>query len=60
MADPKIRVLRLLEYEYDSPQAMERDMMEWTTNVSNGRMKMRSTKLDPKWIETDDPGTLDG
>lgn len=52
----KIRVLRVLEYTYDSVEAYEADRMLWTEKSPPGRtdMKMRSAELPLEAVD-DDP-----
>lgn len=57
----KIRVLRILEYRYDSVEQMDRDMARWTHGIAIGSdgwwsekttgMQMRSTSLHPEQLE---------
>lgn len=44
---PKIRILRLIEYVYDTPEVMCRDMKQWTLQHSFGGVSMTSTVLPP-------------
>lgn len=67
--DQEIRVLRLIEYRYETAEAMERDMARWTqqldTRKSYGRspghgVRMSSTHLPPQvvrglFVTTNDP-----
>ncbi len=43
----KIRILRVLEYEYENVQAMINDMSYWTSQHNNGHMRMRSAIFAP-------------
>lgn len=55
-----LRVLRVLEYRYESAEAMVDDMSRWTTSIGPGipltrkegwRMQMRSAHLPPDVVE---------
>lgn len=56
-----IRVLRVIEYTYDSVESMERDMAGWTHGLKrwSTRITMRSVVL-PLEVIPDDPPVLDG
>jgi hypothetical protein len=50
----KVRVLRIMEYTYDSPQAMEWDMSHWKVQgiwEPNLHTRIESTTLRPKFEE---------
>jgi hypothetical protein len=66
--DQEIRVLRLIEYRYESVEAMEDDMARWTTSSParnyrgrpGWRMRMSSAHLPPLvvrglFVTTNDP-----
>lgn len=60
--DQEIRVLRLIEYRYESAERMEQDMRNWTNSSSSGwrGMKMSSAHLPPQVVKglfsaTNDP-----
>lgn len=53
-----IRVLRVIEYTYQTPERMTHDMLGWQHSGRYGgpmgAMSFRSTHLDPTWEVTDD------
>jgi hypothetical protein len=53
-----IRVLRLIEYTYETPERMADDLQRWTRSGRYGGplggMTFRSTNLDPQWDEDED------
>lgn len=49
-----IRVLRVLEYVYETPEAAEDDMARWTPQVRSNHMTMRSAALPLTVIEWDE------
>lgn len=44
----KIRVLRILEYTYDTPEKMVQDMNRWTHTINVAGMVMTTTHMDPQ------------
>lgn len=46
-----LRVLRILEYQYEDEETAERDMAQWTPTIQTSSMKMRSTTLPFEAIE---------
>ena len=57
MATSKVRVLRLLEYTYDSVGAMERDRTHWAIQGDRkyGATRIKSVTLPLEVLETPDP-----
>lgn len=49
-----IRVLRVLEYVYETPEAAEYDMARWTPKVHNDHMTMKSVTFPFEVIEWDE------
>ena len=49
----KIRVLRLIEYTYDTARAMAADMARWEIQGTRwqGRVRIRSVALPPEIVE---------
>ena len=41
----KIRVLRLIEYLYDTPEKAASDRLRWTESLNGGGIQMRSAEL---------------
>ena len=41
----KIRVLRIIEYVYDTPEVAERDMASWTHSLSMPNMRFKSATI---------------
>jgi hypothetical protein len=55
--DQEIRVLRFIEYRYETVEAMEEDMARWTTSnpprshrATGWRMRMSSAHLPPQVV----------